>query len=165
MKLDIGIIEGKYRGIERGVFLEHLMDFSKKYTKKEVQEILDQLGAYEDYTGFQTANITTLNWIIEFANHLSNNGRQCEVIVFDDQPITEAFGYPLQLLGIDITSNLGESLLVTDGDRVPDHLLNENGLLNDEHDLEEAVSYCRGGDLNWEPCWVYRVCRDGTNEA
>ena len=121
---------------------------------------MKQIETYENTINDEPNSAEKLQLLIGLKKNLCRDNKECEVIAYDRSPMKQVFGYPIQLLGIDITQDLAESLLATEWKRVPKHLLNENGLLKEPQELTEAISFCRAGDANWEPCWVYKVLTD-----
>ena len=86
-------------------------------------------------------------------------GLDCEIIAYDVVPIKDVFGEQIELLGIDVTHELSESLL-EDPNSIHDNvkrLLNAYGLCQKLSDIEVVLKNSIHGDIDWSPCWVYKI--------
>ena len=124
MYFSIGIIRGKYRGVERGLLLEDLMDFEKRHSKNEQKHYLDLVKTYEEITGEkdnEESSQEVFEKILQLHTDLEKEGVPNEVIVYDLAPLdkTMLFGRNVVFLGIDLVCNINESLLKTEWERIP----------------------------------------------
>ncbi len=143
----------KYRGVETTV---DTSDFSKKCKNKEYRYLLDLLFEYISVSDEQNSveNFDKMKKLfVEFREH----GVECEIIAYDSKPMQDLYGYPLELLGIDIVLEEAESLLADDVPLIVKRELNENGLCKTETDVARFIPYLDHGVDIWEPCYVYKV--------
>ena len=162
MYFSIGIIRGKYRGVERGLLLEDLMDFEKRHSKNEQKHYLDLVKTYEEITGEkdnEESSQEVFEKILQLHTDLEKEGVPNEVIVYDLAPLdkTMLFGRNVVFLGIDLVCNINESLLKTEWERIPSSLLNPNALVQYIDDVSRVLPFCRSGNIRWSPCWVYEI--------
>lgn len=151
MKVDIVSLSKKYRGMARSIAPS---DFPK-IKKAEFDVMIEKYFEYID----AVLNLHCENLfykLIPFYDYLKSYGIKCEMIVYDNCKISDAFGAPVEFLGIDITHDMCESLL-EENDKIPDCYLNDNCLLNSEDDCRVVVSLLDTSETLWEPCWIYKV--------
>ena len=117
------------------------------------------LNKYYEYLSYlqQYPSEEGLIKLIDLYKYFSKHEIKCEVIVYDITPLETGFGYVLDLLGIDIVHEMSESLLCECTDYRIQKYLNENGLCNSESDLSSIVPLLDHGNVNWDPCYIYKV--------
>ena len=76
---------------------------------------------------------------------------------YDNNIITESFGYCVELLGIDIVHDMCESLLEDKISIDISYLINENGLCSSIQNIEKVICSQEHGTVDWKPCYVYRI--------
>lgn len=154
MKWDIVNIKNQYRGTGRVL---SGTDLCTRRTKRVRNYLLDM---YFEYISYLLKEISREEFIkiIDFCKEFNKYEIKYEVelIVYDECPLESAFGYDLEFLGIDITHDLAESLLEDPPENVK-RILNENGLCFSKEDVGNIVPLLDHGDVNWEPCYVYKV--------
>lgn len=157
MHFDIVSTLRKYQGMGR--ILEPLEGLNKN-NKKYCQEMFDLYLSYVDleleYAGKVEDKKAANGWIALCAD-LKKYEVPCELIVYDDKPLNNAFGYDVEFLGIDIVHDMCESLIENQVNPKICHLLNENGLCRNKEDVEKIIPFQDHGDVEWEPCYIYRL--------
>ena len=98
-----------------------------------------------------------IDFILDFCHQLSENNIDCEIIVFDNSALENCFGYDIEFLGFDIVCDETESLLSNGGYLKVLHLLNQNGLCKSVSDVYSIVPLLDHGNLEWNPCYVYKL--------
>ena len=106
-----------------------------------------------------------LRKLVDFCNELDKWEIPCEVIAYDIHPMTTAFDYPVEFLGIDIVHEMSESLICECNDRHIIQMLNENGLCDVPMTVNYIVPLLDHGDVKWEPCYVYKVINLRTGQG
>ena len=159
MRFDIAPLDTIYRGIGRSL---NPSDFYKK-AKKNFDDLMTCYFAYLDlmYNGMRVNfySIETFNELMGYYKTFKNLGLDCEIIAYDVVPIKDVFGEQIELLGIDVTHELSESLL-EDPNSIHDNvkrLLNAYGLCQKLSDIEVVLKNSIHGDIDWSPCWVYKI--------
>lgn len=158
MKFDIMPINSSYSGIDRSLTTD---DFLTKKTKPYFKTLLSLYLAYLDLT---CSPHTALQYDYETFCTIQSYYKQfceyqvpCEMIVYDNTPISDIFGYNVKFLGIDIVHDMAESLLNNTDCLNVDKRLNEFGLYSVPIDITSiADDVCLGHNI-WKPCWVYKV--------
>lgn len=153
MNYDIVPINNRYRGMGRSLLATDL------YTKNNKKNYNFLLNKYYEYLSYlqQYPSEEGLIKLIDLYKYFSKHEIKCEVIVYDITPLETVFGYVLDLLGIDIVHEMSESLLCECTDYRIQKYLNENGLCNSESDLSSIVPWLDHGNVNWDPCYIYKV--------
>ena len=152
MRCDIAPLGQKYRGIARNLTVTH---FPKCKSKASFEALLEVYFNYINLCGEvdQSIFINMLDCYRRFCAY----GIHCEVIVYAACPIENVYGYAVELLGIDITHELCESLIADNINPNIQYLLNENGLCRTIEDLETIIPVQDHGNVDWQPCYVYSV--------
>jgi hypothetical protein len=153
MKFDVVPIRSAYRGIGRSLAPQ---DFRPWVDKRNMDYLLE---VYFDYItdSLKPECQETFERMLSYCRTFRESGIPCEVIVYDSQPLENAYGKELQFLGIDIVLNLAESLLENGAERLSKNLLNENLLCLELSNLPKITKLCDHGGAEWCPCWVYHV--------
>ena len=153
MYYDIALKQQIYRGMERCF---QVTSVPNKKRKGKLDELL-QLEV--DYISLIQENPIRegLMKLIDYYRILKTYEIECEIIVYDNMPLLNAWEFPLEFLGVDITYDMGESLLsdVVSGD--VKKYLNENGLCEKADDVIHVIPLLEHGDVQWEPCYIYKV--------
>lgn len=157
MRYDIVPLGQTYRGMARSLTPLHLRT---PKTKKRFEELLEIYFFYIELC--ENVSQSAFESMLTCYNLFCTYGIPCEIIVYDDIPIDNAFGYPIELLGIDIVHDMCESLISDSCNPGINHLLNENGLCKTVEDIERIIPFQDCGIVNWSPCYVYRVIGQGT---
>ena len=146
-------IRNNYRGIDRSLLATDLYNSSNKSTYN------DFLNLYYKYISVMEQDYleTNFSWIISFYKTLEKSGVVCEVIVYDYCPLTTAYSYNLEFLGIDIVCDMAESLLCNCSEYIMQQLLNKHGLCRSLSDVEAVMPLLNQGNAQWQPCYVYSV--------
>ena len=114
----------------------------------------------KEYTyTYENGNIETFNELMGYYKTFKSLGLDCEIIAYDVVPMKDVFGEQIELLGIDVTHELSESLL-EDSNSIHDNvkrLLNAYGLCQKLEDIEVVLKNSIHGDIDWSPCWVYKI--------
>lgn len=150
MYYDIVPRKSKYRGIDRVLSVEDLPREKNKFKK-----LLEDYFSYLDVLEKEEMGVDLFNKLIKFNNIFQENRVDCEIIVFDSSPLTCAYGYELEFLGIDIVYEMMESLLVEIKDDYINSLLNDNGLCKNLNDISSIIPLCNHRNIEWKPCYVY----------
>ncbi len=155
MRYFIGAIDGCYRGIDRDV----LRSICKKgkMNKNLFSEIMNMYFDYTEEIVERLPSQKGIDFLLEFYQKLSNNGIDCEIVVFDSFALKNCFGYELEFLGFDIACDEAESLISGGGQLKVSHLLNQNGLCKSASDVYSIVPLLNHGNLEWKPCYVYKL--------
>lgn len=157
MKVDIVSTLRKYQGMARSLEpLEGLNKNNKKYWKKVLDLNLSCIDLELEY-GIKIEDKNIVNKWIMVCDDLKKYEIPCELIVYDDKPLNDAFGYDIEFLGIDIVHEMCESLIEDEVNPKISHLLNENGLCRNEKDVEKIIPFQDHGGDDWKPCYVYRL--------
>lgn len=156
MRFDIVPLGKRYRGKDRCLTTDHL--WTKK-TRKLSEELLEEYFKYIDLylKQYETEDSSTFEGMLTFYRAFCMYDIPCEMMVYDKNPVMNAFGYPVELLGIDIVHDMCESLIVDNRNPVIQPWLNENGLCKTEDDVEKIISLLDCGTEGWGKCYVYRV--------
>lgn len=152
MIYDIVPLGQGYRGMGRSLTTDHLAPQKKKLSN----ELLELYFAYLD-VWLEKCSPSSFACMLELFRSFCEHGIPCELIVYDSVPMENAYGYPIELLGIDIAHDLCESLI--SGHLNPEiaHLLNENGLCRTVEAVEKIIPLQDYGNVTWAPCYVYSV--------
>lgn len=156
MEYELAVMRDKYRGMERSLTA---LDFYTPKTKRDYNTLLQEYSEVIEYE----LNIMTeelFDRMLLFYQKIKRYGIPCEIIVFDERPITEDLGYPVEFLGLDIVYDMGESLIEDKINPAVLYLLNENGLCRTEEDVEKVIRYQNHGTVEWKPCYVYKLLVD-----
>lgn len=158
MNYDLATNKKKYKGCERSV---SCYDFDR-YPKKKFNFLFEINEKFmEELVIPYSDHITEegLEKLLYYYRIYRENDVDCEVIVFDKEPINEAiFPYKTELLGIDIVDECFESLL--EGCEPYDNIskyLNGNMLCDSVDVIPDILSRVETGYKQWGPCWVYRL--------
>lgn len=153
MQYDIVPIKGMYRGMDRVLTPE---DFPILKSKEEYEVLSDKYDRYlQCYLELNGSD--GLRSLVEFYKEFKSYDVDLEIIVYDNVPIKDAYGYCIELLGIDIVHDMCESLLAQDLNPRILCLLNENGLCESEADVNKIIPFQEHGDVTWRSCYVYKV--------
>lgn len=159
MKFDIVSLNGFYRGIERSLSADDLLSGNAKSQYKRLANLYFRYLDIIYGSKIMIYNINTFNLILEYYNTFKSLGVDCEVIVYDDKPIKNAFNYTIELLGVDVVHDFAESLLedFNNVNTVVKKHLNSYGLLNNSDSTDVVLKNSVTGGMNWKACWVYKV--------
>lgn len=153
MKYDIVPIRSMYRGMDRVLTPE---DFPILKSKQEYEVLSDKYDRYlECYLELDGSD--GLKRLVEFYKEIKRYDVNLEIIVYDNFPIKDAYGYCIELLGIDIVHDMCESLISHNLNPQILCLLNENGLCEREADVDKIIPFQEHGGVMWRPCYVYKV--------
>ncbi len=142
--------KSKYRGVDR------FIDFSD--IKVQDNKILKELGAmYLDYIDFDCNYDNSKNVccyvkdILPFYLKLKENKVDCEIIIYDNNMVTDTGDYILNFLGIDVANEFSESLINDNAKHNSfaknSHLpLNENFLFDDVSSAKSFIEMCKNSD-------------------
>ncbi len=124
MRFDLVALNESYRGIDRSL---SPYDFVSKKAKKNYNELI---SCYFEYTELMCSpeknpyNSDTFNDLLEYYKKFKGYDVNCEIIVYDSEPLEDAFGKQIQLLGIDVVCRTqGTVLCVPPVSRSPVSLL------------------------------------------
>ncbi len=155
MRFDIVSLNSSYRGIERSL---SPYDFFSKPARKYYDELI---SCYFEYIELMCnpLNMHVFNELVEYYIKFDKFGVNCEMIVYDSEPLKDAFGRQIELLGIDVVYDMAESLLENPAsiDDIIKKQLNRFGLCKQLQDVNAVVQSGDSGTVSWIPCWVYRV--------
>ena len=155
MRYDIVTLNSSYRGIGRSL---NPNDFFSKTAREYYDELISYYFKYIELT-CSPVNGYTFNELVEYYIRFDKFGVNCEIIVYDSEPIKDVFGRQIELLGIDVVHDMAESLL-EDPASIDDTIkkqLNQFGLCKQLRDVDAVVQFGDSGNVSWIPCWVYRV--------
>lgn len=163
MDIDIKPIEKRstgYRGVDRLLNPHHFKYKNKKMFDKLIEMYFD----YISYT-FLSEEIDTLemfNRILPFYSLLAENGVSCEIIICNEEPVTNFYNEKIEFLGIDIVNQHYESLLTDPSIGLPINILNKNLLCNGIDDCTKIINLLEGHILTeygheMKPVYVYVV--------
>lgn len=158
MRFEIVSLHPLYRGIGRSL---DPCKFPKK-TKQNYNEMLSCYFSYLDlmYSAEDISyDLDMFNHLLEYYMKFKNNDIECEIIAYDNVQLSDAFGKRLQLFGIDVVHEFAESLL-EDPNSINgniERILNTYGLLERPEDIDIVLKNINCGDIQWSPCWVYKV--------
>lgn len=155
MKYDIASLNTPYRGMGRP--LTHSDFVSEKATRN----FNTLISCYFKYIALleHLVDDEKFDELIEYYQLFRKYDINCEIIVYDNSPLSDVFGRNVKLLGIDIVHDMAESLLESTEelkDEVKERL-NCFGLCSKLEDIEAVMRFGDCGDVVWEPCWVYHV--------
>lgn len=159
MKFDIVTLDAPYRGMGRSLNTDDLL------TKKAKEHYNQSIELYFKYIDlmFSAEGVSyhsmTFNNLRMYYNIFKSYGVNCEIIAYDSVPLTDVFGWKIELLGIDVVHDFCESLL-EETDRVcyaVKSCLNEWGLLRKAEDMDVVLKNSDCGECSWKACWVYKV--------
>ena len=155
MEFDIVSLNTSYGGMGRSVTHD---DFTSKKAKKFFAELLLCYFRYIELMDSPASNLT-FNELIKCYSQLKEYDVRCEIIVYAQQPLKDAFGKQIEFLGFDIVHDMAESLLKNSEciDEVARKRLNPYGLCIDLGDVDAIIQSTDSGDVLWNPCWIYRV--------
>lgn len=152
MHYDLVPIKGKYRGMGRSLLGTDLLN---ETSRNIFGLLLEEYYSFLEYS--QSQDRTSFEKMAVFGKILEEFDILYEIIVYDKKILTDAFGYPVELLGIDIVHDMCESLIAEGVNPQIIHVLNENGLCNTIEDVKRIIPYQNSGEVEWEPCYVYKV--------
>lgn len=152
MHYDLVPIKGKYRGMGRSLLGTDLLN---ETSRNIFGLLLEEYYSFLEYS--QSQDRTSFEKMVVFGKILEEFDILYEIIVYDKKILTDAFGYPVELLGIDIVHDMCESLIAEGVNPQIIHVLNENGLCNTIEDVKRIILYQNSGEVEWEPCYVYKV--------
>lgn len=152
MRFDIALIEGKYRGMERSVVIPWNLK-----TKNVYKLLLEKYFSYIELECKGSYDSNSLEKMIIFYKELRTYEIICEMIVYASEPLEQVYGYSIDLLGIDIVHDMCESLISDEINPQIAYILNENGLCDTEVDVERIIPFQDHGNVEWLPCYVYRI--------
>lgn len=158
MEIDIVPIKNNlYRGVERALTTE---DLYSRHTKKHFNDLLKEYFDYLDVISCETDLITMYKKILPFYHVLIQNNISCELIIFNECPISEFLNVEIELMGIDVLNQHYESLIVDYVEYPIKKFLNRNLLLNDI-DYIESIKEILGSNIlsehKWTPYYVYHL--------
>ena len=143
----------QYRGIERALLAtDFFTKKSKRYYNQLLKEYFDSI-----MVSLEEPSKAGLMKLFKFCNLLEKFDVFCEIIAYDSSPLTGVFGYSVELLGIDVIYDDAESLICDGVNKELKHFLNTNGLCRTSEDAENIVQYLDHCNLEWKPCYVYKV--------
>ena len=151
MRYDVVPVRSNYRGIGRSLLTTDLYNSDKrKYN--------DLLEKYYGYLAIIEQEYSEANFerIISFFQTLAKSGIECELIVYDHCPLITAYGYHLEFLGIDIVCDMAESLICGCAENIKMQL-NKHGLCTSLSNAEAVMRLLNQGNVQWVPCYVYKV--------
>ena len=152
MKYDIVPMNSVYRGIERS--FTPLM-FTSKKAKKCFNYLIEKYFEYISYLELPYCKEVFSKLVHNFHIFIEYE-ISCELIVYDYLPLSDVYGYNIMLLGLDIVTDLSESL-ISDNLKTAQIFLNNNGLYDDINQAKKTISLLKQNKVNWQPCWVYKV--------
>ena len=152
MRFDIAPIKGKYRGMERTIGATELW---RPKTNKIYSQLLEKYFLYLRY--IELCDDDSFKKTIDFYKELCDYDIICEVITYATHPLEQAYGYPIEFLGIDIVHDMCESLIADEINETIKHFLNENGLCDTEEDAIRIIPFQDHGNVEWIPCYVYKI--------
>ena len=159
MRFDIVTLNTPYRGICRSL---NTNDLLSKKAKSHYQKLLAYYFEYIDLMyspGEIPYDSITFNKMLEYYLKFQSYNIDCEIIAYDNMPLTNIFGNEVELLGIDVVHEFAESLLENAQDIhdiIKNHL-NSFGLCRKLVDINIVLKNSLCGDIDWTPCWVYKV--------
>lgn len=153
----IALIGTTYRGMER---LLTATDLYTPKTRSVFQDLIEDYFSYIPHVDEKPATPDSFQQVIAFYRRLLPFDLPCEIIACSSTPMQEVYGYPIQLLGIDIVHDQCESLLADEINPAIAHLLNENGLCRTKQDVATIIPFQNHGTVEWKPYYVYRVSVD-----
>jgi len=162
MRYDIVSLGKKYRGMERSLTTSHLWN---RNTKKIFEELLETYYLYIDIDFWDEINRSSFERICACYKKFLTHNIPCELIAYDILPIEDVYGYPIELLGIDIVHDMCESLISDNVNPKINHLLNENGLCRTVSDIDKIIPFQDHGTVAWSPCYVYKVKFDVDSDS
>lgn len=152
MRYDIVPIKSQYRGMDRTLLITDLWNSN---SKKHFDELLEKYYLYLE--NCEVISKKAFEDVIIFFQEVIKYDILCEMIVYDTVPLDTAFGYPVELIGIDIVHDMCESLLSDTVSPQVLYRLNKNGLCRTVNDVGEIIPFLKHGAVEWNPCYVYRV--------
>lgn len=159
MKFDIATLDAPYRGIGRSLNTNDLLSpKARTYYDESINYYFEYLDLMYSAKGV-SYDSNTFNDLLRYYNKFKAFGVDCEIIVYDDFPFTEIFGWQIELLGIDVVHDFCESLLEDPNEIhsiIKSHL-NSCGLIRNLEDIAIVLNNSSCGDYRWKPCWVYKV--------
>ena len=159
MFYDLVGTDEKYQGVDRSLDLIH---YKRKDNNRFEIFLTNWLGAIEltDILPQNANNFDRLCDLCKIINHIS----ACNIIVYDDKPIDNAYGREVNFLGIDIVADR-ECPLKYDHREDSKKILNNNGLCPDIEAAHELSYKWKGEYKHFEFLYVYTVLlNDGENE-
>ena len=156
MILNICPIKDAYRGIDRCLDARYL--YTKK-TKNVYEELLELYYQSITYTLNTPPNTSIIKKLINTCNKFLKYSIKSEIIAYDTIPLTSAFDYNVEYLGIDIIYDGCESVIRECKPKNNKGLkLNKNMLFENSNDAKEYTDNIV--DYNVEKCqffYVYKI--------
>lgn len=152
VRYDLVPIKGKYRGMGRSLLATDLLELK---SKRKFELLLEEYFEFLEYS--QELNKKSFDKIVVFCEVLREHNIPCEIIVYNDEAMKDAFGYSIEFLGIDIVHDMCESLISEEVNLYIQELINENGLCSTVDAVYKIIPYQDHGEVEWKPCYVYRV--------
>lgn len=152
MYYDLVPIKGKYRGMGRSLLGTDLLNSE---TQKQFKYLLELYFEFIDYS--QNINKQSFERTIKFCKILESYNVICELIVYDEEVLEEAFGYSIEFLGIDVVHDMCESLIEGGLCSGSEMIVNQNGLCKTMEDVEIMINNQDHGGVEWKGCYVYKV--------
>ena len=149
----------RYRGRVRTLGAgDHLDD--KTLSKKEYEECTSLILKEIELSDLEDPSEQGFSELCQIYNDLVCHRVPCEMIVFNSEPIEEAYGSALQFMGIDVLYGLDEDSLLKDEAIFTQDITvsrNEYGLLDDIKDAKLLLAELDARELIHQNYWVYRV--------
>ena len=158
----VSVTSLKYRGIERPLTTNEILDNTSKKNKKDIDNLLEYYYEYIDITFNQILSTEELyNKLFNIFKIFKQNSIPCEIILFSTNPIIEFNDTKLEFLGYDIANQNGESLLASPYTRLVSNYLNNNGLCYDLSNVENIKTILSFDllDFQWQSYYVYNLKR------
>lgn len=155
MKYDIVSLNASYSGMGRSL---SPYDFTSEKAKKDYNKIMSYYFEYINLLIKPIEN-NTFEQMIFLCNLFKKFDVLCEMIVYDNFLINDAFGRTVTFLGIDVVHDMAESLLEST-ENIESSIrnrLNEFGLCSTLEEVDGVIKAMNHGGSIWKPCWVYRV--------
>ena len=154
MRFDLVPIRSNYRGIGRSLLGTDLLT---EKTEKKYKWLLEEYFKYLEIELFEEVGKKSFDKTIDFYKLLRSYDIMCEIIVYNESSLQEAFGYPIEFLGIDIVHDMCESLIEDSLNPRIEKYINTNGLCRNLEDVKTIIPFQDCGNVDWKPCYVYKV--------
>ena len=151
---EIMALQNEFRGMERAICLDDL-PLNKRNSKELLQIYLDYEECLAPIYG-TSHTIEDLRKLEIFCAKLHQYNVLCELVAYDNEPITNIDGYEIEFLGIDFEIDGVEGILQAEYDRVR-HLLNCNCLCENVENVKQVVNYLNIKYKDVELFYMYKV--------